>query len=200
MPSALVGDGLEREATALGVLKEQFALVTFLVLYVGLVHTEAYYSRLSVSYQFLDLPLSHLVHRGLGSLFSSPYLLLPYALAVASLAFARNVFLGTVSAGRRLALMACLVGALILITYPLARFAGTRAALADLHTETCRLPRIVNLERSEGEPLTLKDGYRLLLIGKDYVVIFKPLPRDATNIVSNIIRFATSTVNVLETI
>jgi hypothetical protein len=193
---------LDRESALLGVIKEQLVLLGLQVFYVGLVHTEAYYARLSVNYQFLSLPSFHIVYRGITSLFESPSLLVPYVIAAMALLLLKGLAAEPGSRfGRHRATItygAALI--LVLTTYPLARRAGVASAAEDLQEDTCRLPRIQRLDWDNGEPLTAGAGYRLLLVDGQYVTFFKPLPRGETSTAPNIRRIATSHVLDFETI
>ena len=70
-------------AALIGPLKDQIALLALLVTLAGLASTEAYYARFDLQYQFLGLPATHIVYRGIGIVSAHLYVVLPYALASA---------------------------------------------------------------------------------------------------------------------
>ena len=64
-----------------GLIKDELLTLSSLVLFAGIISTEAYYDSFSVRYRLLGLPSSHVVYRGLTILIDAPYLLVPYLLA-----------------------------------------------------------------------------------------------------------------------
>jgi uncharacterized RDD family membrane protein YckC len=178
-------------------LKDQIGLVGLLVVFVGLCSTDSYYGTLSISYQFIALPASHVVYRGITALAAAPWLLLPYLLAVAWLVIDET------SERRRIWRAAASYGLVILllaVTYPMARWAGRSEAQRDLCEQTSRLPRIVSLRTKSGENLGLAAGYRLLLRAGGRIVFFKPLARcgAASDALPNIRDLPESEVQALE--
>jgi hypothetical protein len=156
-------------------LKEQIALVTLLVIFVGICATDAYYGTLSLGYQFLDLPSSHLVYRGITIIASAPWILIPYLLATFWVAADDIPAFRRWIGGARLPAAYLLVVGLLGITFPMARCAGRRAAHADLCESTSTLPRIAYLESKSGTIETIASRYRLLLRQSGSIIYFQPL-------------------------
>lgn len=201
-------------------LKDELLLIGFLVLFVGIISTDAYYAAFGVRYQFLNLPSFHIVYRGLTVLTSAPYLLLPYGLVVLFLWLGRNVYLFGVNSWFqhwRTLLSYAAILVMLAVTYPLARYAGRSAADLDLHEATTTLPEVVRLvtnqdkgqekEQDKGQEkeqqiedsLTNKTNYRLLLIDSDFAVVFEPIKPGVTNFLPSIIRIAKGDIHVIET-
>jgi hypothetical protein len=174
--------------------------VSLLVLVVGTVTTDAYYGTFSVSYQYLSLPVSHFILRGITAMISNPFLLAPYAVAIAWL-FLDDVLtaIGGQSYLRiRNRLGNVIVIAVLVIAIPLARQAGQRAAERDLGPRSL-LPQIVLLDAGDTR-LTFADGYRLLLTSGGFVICFKPTAGDHRRVLPNITRFPESSITCLETL
>ena len=186
-----------------GGIKDELLLLSSLVLFVGLVSTEAYYSYFSVRYQLLGLPSSHVIYRGLTVLIDAPYLLVPYLAAAIWLWLSNHAKLDGRHRWHRLrgplayALIVCVPG----ITYPLARHAGVAQARADLRAAGSSLPRVLTMEVSRnGGNLHVygdEDRLRLLLTTPDHVIVF-PLPENS-NQIPVIRRFLKGDVHVIET-
>src|ERR1041385_7956062 len=175
--TAPVKDKREKSATIIEIIKDQLVILGSLVLAVGIISTHSYYAAFGIKYQTLDLPTFHIVYHGLLILVDAPYLLVPYFIAVAWLCFGSyastrdwNKFITL-----RIPLTYALILGLFVVTFPLARLAGTKQADADLHEQTSRLPRIVNMELSNGTKYGFGDGYRLLEADSTYTTVFKPL-------------------------
>lgn len=192
-------------------LKDELLLIGFLVLFVGIISTDAYYASFGVRYQFLDLPSFHIVYRGLTVLTSAPYLLLPYGLVVLFLWSGRNVYLFGVNSWFqhwRTLLSYAAILVMLAVTYPMARYAGKRAAEIDLHETTTTLPEVVYLviDKNADQDQKISDAlvndetnYRLLLIDSDYVVVFKPIKAGVTSYFPNIKRIGKGAIHVIET-
>lgn len=183
-------------------LKEQLALIGTLVVFVGIVSTEAYYRQFGMRYQFMSLPASHIVYRGLTAVAFGPYIVIPYA--IASLAFALDEHLLTVSWGRlsrlRTVVAHTFVILLVAITYPLAHHVGVREAERDLTLETSQLPRVISLNYGDDPEITSADGYRVLFAGPDSIVVFVPSARhDAASVVPHMRIFSKGGLHELRT-
>src|SRR5580765_3285033 len=68
-------------------LRDQLVLIGFLVSFVGLVYTDAYYDDFGLKYQLLSLPWYHIVYAGLTAVAQLHWLLLVYILLAAVLQF-----------------------------------------------------------------------------------------------------------------
>lgn len=161
-------------------LKEQLTLLSFLVLFVGIVSTETYYMGFGIRYQLLDLSLTHLIYRGLTSILVSPWLIVVYLLAIAWLAGGAEWFSGRQS---RLALLVqptsyVLIAALVTVAYFAAVGAGAKAATVDLSASFSNLPVVQEIMDKNGKPLPYH-GDRLLFAGKDTLVVFAAAATEA---------------------
>lgn len=182
---------LSSEPKSLGeILKEQLLLVGFLVLYAGIVTTDAYYGTLSVGYQFLSLPASHLIYRGVTTLAEIPALLIVYAVAVAWLMLDDHLIRTTAKYSKCRAPAAyALIMLLLTVTFPLARRGGVRAAQRDLWDGTSTLPR-VHVVTTAGEDLRAEDRWRLVLQSTGRVAVVQILtPTETTLNAKPIIRY-----------
>jgi|SRR5471032_843545 len=181
-------------------LKEQLALLGSLVLFVGLVSTEAYYAAFQVSYQHLSLPASHVVLRGLTVLVDAPYLLLPYAAAVAWLL--RNDTKRKKQSGVPAPVLTYVfLAALVCLTYPLAQHAGLAQADRDSREGTSRLPRVsrLELEGADASVTPLEIPYRVLVTDGDFVFLIRPIPVGETATTANTRRISKGRVHEIET-
>jgi hypothetical protein len=191
----------KEDSTFSSIIKDEILLIGLFVLFIGIIHTETYYSAFGVRYQFLELPTFHVIYRGLTAIIAAPYLLIPYVLAIGWLGFERYI---TSEKRPRLLRFRRLVSffvifILLVITYPLARLAGQREAKSDLYVETSALPQILNLELSGDVVYGPEAGYRLLVVDSDYLVVFKPLKQSDISAAPIIKRFSKGGVNVIET-
>jgi hypothetical protein len=156
-------------------LKEQLTLITFVILFAGLIATETYYAAFGVRYQLLELSVTHLVYRGLTAALDSPALVLAYLVTIAWLSFGADRLAGMRRPWVRRSLQP-ITYALILVvvgtTYFAAVAAGARFANLDLQARTSRLPVVQEIKDSEGKPLPFA-GYRMLMAGKDTIVVFR---------------------------
>jgi hypothetical protein len=65
-----------------GVIKDELYFISLLILFVGIISTESYYHTFGVKYQFLNLPVFHIIYRGLTANIANPVLLFSYLIAV----------------------------------------------------------------------------------------------------------------------
>lgn len=156
-------------------LKEQLALLTFIVLFGGLVATETYYAGFGIRYQVMEFSLTHLIYRGLTATLDSPWLIIAYVAATAWLASGAEWF--HASSPRFVPWVQpvtyILVTLVIVTAYFAAIAAGANSANKDLAAATSRLPVIRALIGKDANPLPF-EGYRLLFAGTDSVILFKP--------------------------
>ncbi len=156
-------------------LKEQLALITFVVLFAGLVSTETYYAGFGVRYQVLEFSITHLVYRGLTAVLDGPWLIVAYLIAMGWLAGGSA---GMAGRWPRTApwvqpITYALVILVVITTYLAGIAAGAHAADVDLRSGTSRLPVVRELKNKDGKAMPFA-GYRLLFAGKDIVILFKP--------------------------
>lgn len=64
------------------VLKEQLVLIGTLVVLIGTIYTDSYYSGFGLRYQSLSLPASHILDCALTAVVDIPILVLPYLICV----------------------------------------------------------------------------------------------------------------------
>lgn len=157
-------------------LKEQLALLSFLVLFAGIVATETYYTAFGVRYQVLDLGLPHLIYRGVTAVLHSVMLIVAYAVAIFWLAVGADwIARFGRFAGRLVPLGTYVLIALVVATsYFAAIDSGRASASQDQSAMTSALPIIQAIQSSGGAALPFR-GFRLLTAGKDTVLIFKPV-------------------------
>jgi len=172
------------DKTTSAVLKEQFAMIAILVVLIGTVYTDSYYAALGLRYQFLNLPASHIAYRGLTALVDAPYLVLPYFVGILWLGFASTT--GKANAARLRIWAGYLVIAVVVgIAYPLASYAGQRAAKRDLGNDS-HLPKVKLLlpkEAANGTSCGVADTCRLLLVDSEYLYMFVPQgPNDVPHV------------------
>lgn len=156
-------------------LKEQLALITFVVMFAGLVSTETYYSAFGIRFQVLALSIPHLVSRGLTAVIDGPFLLLAYLTAIVWLA-AGAAWTGVQRprlAGFIPLISYALIFVVVAVAYYSAVAAGRHAAERDLAGATSRLPTVQAMNSADGKPLPYH-GFRLLTVGADTVALFKP--------------------------
>lgn len=171
------GRGQEPETGIASALKDQVLLISFVVLFAGLVSTDTYYAAFGLRYQLLDLSVQHLVYRGLTALTDGWLLGLAYLLSIFWLA-AGHSLAGAKWPRRATWLQLATYGVVILVTavaYYSAIAAGREAAGRDVLVSRSRLPAVQQISDSEGALLPYSD-YRLLLAGKDRIALFKPVP------------------------
>jgi hypothetical protein len=165
---------MDEKSTA-SILKEEFAMIAILVVLIGTIYTDSYYAGFGLRYQSLGLPAAHILYRGFTAVTDMPLLVLPYVISVFWLGFAST---GTESNRAHIRIwVSYLAIAVILATaYPLAAYAGRRAAQRDLGTESL-LPRVKKLlptDSATGSSCEVPDACRLLLVDSDYLYVFVP--------------------------
>lgn len=182
-----------------GVIKDELILISFLILFVGIISTDAYYSAFGIKYQFLHLPPFHIIYRGLTVILVYPYLLIPYSLTVLLLVidfYAARKKWAKYFLFRSLQTY-LLLGLLLALTYPLAVNAGWKGAKLDMR-EKSTLPRVITLNMKNAT-FDMTHNLRLLVADSDYVVVFKPID-EARGASSPLVqRFLKGDVYVLET-
>jgi hypothetical protein len=138
-------------------IKDELIIMSFLVLYIGIISTDAYYSYFGLKYQFFQFPIFHIIYRGLTVLLQSPILLIPYILTISllSLDFYALKSNWIRYQNFRTPGMYIILLILLVITYPLAIKAGKRGAELDVVEKTSSLPRIIRL-KTEIDSLYLK--------------------------------------------
>jgi hypothetical protein len=157
-------------------LKDQIALISLLVLFAGFVSTDTYYSAFGLRFQLLDLPINHLIYRGLSALVNSSLLAPAYILAIAWLAFGAQLVQRYLKATNEQAqaISYTVIAVAVIAAYFGGIVAGRNAANEDILEATSRLPVIQSITNSKGEPLQFEEN-RLLLNQKDRVVVFRPV-------------------------
>jgi len=158
-------------------VKEQFTLLSLLVVLVGTVSTEAYYAQFGLRYQFLELHAEHILFRGLTSVIQAPYLLIPYAVASSWLAYGEALAQArSWSHARLLGATYALIVLVLLVSYAMSVAAGTSAGRRDLAKDTTTLPVVKNMVPGEGveAPCEVSSGCRLLSAGSDVLFVFVP--------------------------
>jgi hypothetical protein len=186
-------------ATLIGPLKDQIALLALLVTLAGLASTEGYYTHFNLQYQFLGIPASHIVYRGLSIVRSGFYVSLPYIAASAWLLTVAGRATPIRTERFQLTLTYAVVLAVTIATYGLAWLAGWQQAGRDRVEATSTLPRVMAASMKDMADIDAGQRYRLLLMDNDYIVIFRPVDNGNGNQVPLIKRIAKDVVRTLET-
>ena len=160
-------------------LKEQVALLALVVLFVGLISTEAYYAEFGVRYQDLGLPVTHFVYRGLTTLVNAYAIAALYVLAALWL-FLLDALHTRISRPRAVGGTYVLVVLLLVTGYPLARSAGLREARKDMTYGDSRLPTVECLVSAEGSCRPEYRRFRYLVTANGQIMIFLPVQRTQT--------------------
>jgi hypothetical protein len=161
-----------QEKTTAAILKEQFTILAMLVILIGTVYTDAYYSGFGLRYQSLGLPASHIIYRGFTVLFDAPYVCLPYIVAVIWLASDRGGT-STWMARNRLWISYSLLALVLVTSYLLAVVAGQNLAMRDLGLKS-KLPKIIRLLPEAANNPCASNNCRLLLFDSEYIYLFVP--------------------------
>lgn len=165
--------GAKEKSTA-AVLKEQIALIAILVVLVGTVYSDSYYAAFGLRYQSLSLPAAHIIYRGFTVLVTSPYVAIPYLLAVGWLALISTRRPTPWIDQNQIWLTYVVIVGVLFLAYPLTVHAGLSAAAQDRGMES-HLPRIKRMLSAHADAgPCLPDQCRLLLIDADYLYVFVP--------------------------
>lgn len=174
-PAASTKPNASAESDLATSLKSELTLVSLLVIFVGIVATEFYYGSFGLRYQFLNLPATHILYRGLTVVPAAPYLLIPYALGFFWLYLDGWLRDKLVSRRVRSPVTYAVVIGLLAVTYPMARHAAKTQGDRDAHEATSTLPELVQMKTATQDVDLGIPHYRLLVIDGDFVVIFRPL-------------------------
>ena len=68
------------------VLRDGLVLISFLVLFAGLVSLDAYYSFFGIKYQSLGFDATHAIYRGVSLVYDYPAIMIPYVVVASWLA------------------------------------------------------------------------------------------------------------------
>lgn len=181
-------------------IRDELLLLGSLVVLVGIASLEAYYSAFGLRYQFIGMPSSHILYRGLTILLDAPLLLVPYTIAATWILIDRYAATDSWVMRARAPMTYVLIVVLLLGTYPLARMAGLDQARQDMVEATTSLPRVLSILLENGESFEPERGeYRLLLVSADELVVFLPEERRVRDAVPNVIHIKKSTVNTFNT-
>lgn len=186
-------------ATLIGPLKDQIALLALLVTLAGLASTEGYYTHFNLQYQFLGIPATHIVYRGISIVWSGFYVCLPYLAASSWLLIIAGRATPLRSERFQLTLTYAVVLVVTIATYLLAWLAGGRQADRDRVESTCTLPRVMAAAIKDMDNIDAGKKYRLLLMDNDYIVIFQPTNSAYSDQPPLIKRFSKDVVQSLET-
>lgn len=180
-------------------LRDQLVLIGFLVSFVGLVYTDAYYDDFGLKYQLLSLPWYHIVYAGLTAVAQLPWLLVVYALLAAVLQIDAFALLKRTAILRlRRIFLVLVVPCILVVTYALARHAGHSRYALDTDPHTSTLPMVVKLKVDHVDgTFGPSDELRVLMVDSDHIIVFKPqASRDS---VPNLKRFLKGDAHEFET-
>jgi len=166
--------GKEDRGNVAAALKEQIALLSLLVLFAGFVSTDTYYAGFGLRYQTLDLPVDHLMYRGVTALFHSGLLSATYVLVVAWLAAGAPLLAerGRFSEINVRAISYAIVALSVAVAYEAGVVEGRKAAVQDRTDTTSQLPIVQSLQGS-GIASGGYEGWRVLIASKDQIVLFQ---------------------------
>ena len=185
------GRGAHRADPMLKALKENLSLLSLMVVLAGTSSTDAYYSAFGLRYQFLSVPASHILFRGITAVWAYPLLAVPYLLALAMAAgqSRRALLLGGLDKARWANHAA--VAAFVAAAWWGGAHAGDSTARSDMSSAGSGLPVVARIamrpSATEGVPTSPAEGYRLLMQGADGIRIFKAVSDPRTE--SPLVRF-----------
>jgi hypothetical protein len=181
-------------------LKDQIALLASLTTLVGIVATDAYYTYFGLSYQFLNLPASHILYRGLTMPVTSPSIVIPYVVGVLWLIIESMISAGAAASRRWLIPVPYAVILLVLvITYPLAYQSAIAAAQRDITDGDTLLPEVTRLVSDNDDQR--HPGLRLLVVDSNFATFVKPVAKEDRNTyVPNLIRLRKDDIKQLHTL
>ncbi len=156
-------------------LTKFLALISILTLFIGIITVEYYYAQFSVRYQFLNLPISHIIYRGVTSVYTSIAILFIYLITGLWVLLQGRSFdskiLNILFSNNLVSFL--IVIAVIVISYSVSKNVGILQAQKDLSFEESTLPEIISLEVDSAEDLKFGRTYRLLNMSNSYVVYFE---------------------------
>jgi hypothetical protein len=176
-------------------LRDQLLTLGLLVFLVGLVETESYYAAFGVRYQFLSLPTSHLIYRGLTTVLAAWYLGVLYVAGIAWICF-EEIRKDRTPLGWRMIIAYALTIILVSASFAAAGPVGQHQARADMTIEDSRLPRVdcIVFEDAQASansgPLNNScqyHDYRHLLTQGDEMILLMPVHRSDVNTFPNIV-------------
>ncbi|GAB3892462.1 hypothetical protein GCM10028803_05310 [Larkinella knui] len=191
----------EENKPILGSLKDELFLLSFLVISIGVVYTDAYYQFFGFKYQFWNLSTTHIIYKGITTLFVSPLLIIPYLTAIIliiiELIAIRLNWLIFIFFRVPLSYLVLLV--LLAILYPLSARAGELQARKDLYAHTTTLPKIKLMVVGDLKIRSPEDSCVLFMLDGSFVIYFTPLAPDDKAAAPIIKRVQSSSVTILET-
>jgi hypothetical protein len=171
---------LDRQAVAKAI-RDNLALLAFLVVLVGTSSTEAYYATFGLRYQYLSLSADHVLFRGLTVGFSNPTVWIIYFVCVIGLAGQSPLVLALGGLSRARLLLYALVVAVVAAAWVAGSAGGRSAALADGTESRSALPKVLRLEIREGRGITDPlEGERLLMQSSAGLFLVRPVRDRAT--------------------
>lgn len=187
--------------------KDQFILIGSLILYIGLVSIDEYYSNFGIRFQFLNLSSSHIIYRGIQIVFSNYYIILLLLTIAAWQYLEEYILYERYPIYRIFRIQASYIFLLVMLflSYFIARNTGKKMAKLDLNITTSTLPEIIDISSEEYNKYTNRNminetvNFRLLLIDGDFVIVFKPIKNNENATYPNIVRIDKGDVKLLET-
>ena len=180
-----------------GKIKDELFTMTFIIICVGIIFTDAYYQRFGFKNQFLDFSTIHTIYRGLTILLISPKLFIPYLIVILFTLleiFAINknwsLFLKL-----RTPIAYLILFLNLLIIYPLASKVGEKQALQDMQIQTSTLPIIKKLSTEDLNINYPEEKYFLFLEKNDFICIFQGVDTSCHCYLSSLIRIPKSQIN-----
>jgi hypothetical protein len=155
-------------------LTRMFTVLSALVLFSGIVNTEAYYAVFGVRYQTLQFPATHMIYRGVISAMTLRSTLIPMLLAILWFIWTDRVV--HPPANRQATVMILALAAILIVVLDLwlARESGIDAGISDTVLTTTTLPHVETVSEQQGT-LPIKPGDLVLWFDSDEIVAFTPL-------------------------
>jgi len=160
-------------------LRDNLTLLALLITLVGISSTEGYYAFFGLKYQFIDLPTSHILYRGLTTVFLNPLLIGLYLAAIIVLAGQSRIALAI---GHRRWLHWLNYALIVVLTF-VAWFMGSQAGFVGARIDATEgkttLPLLSELKIASGstadEVFGAVDGVRLLLHERNGIYVLNPV-------------------------
>lgn len=184
-------------------IKDEFFLLSFVIVCSGLIFIDAYFQRFGFRYQQQNISTMHIIYKGLTMVINSRFIITPYILTILLSIFEVYAIQKKIKYYLRIRtpFIYFFLFINLIIIYPLSQRAGANQAISDIYKETSNLPKIKTIIspdiiiRSDIDNKT----YLLFLVDNDFVTFFTPLNKDEKNAYPIIKRIAKRDITLIET-
>jgi hypothetical protein len=159
------------------VLRDQLALFSFLVIFVGITSSEAYYSSMGVRYVFMNFPVTHYLYRGVVLIANNWEILIPYLVVAIWLSLPEKLY--------KIEIRQCslppkiihffIVALLLIISMPIAWFAGVSEYQRDVTDDKSYLPQVRKLKLKIEHDESKYQNLRYVISQGDFVIFLRPI-------------------------